>query len=257
MKNKNLSGLKPYIMAVLAIVFFNFSYAENETIFARVMENNLFSLKYVEDEWPNEEFYDYIDRCMKNQFEWKEYQKRQAVFQLLDKWAKKHNKPESNVCDDTITWKDLNLFYGQSDLQNYFAHRIDRTHTIFGRAMLYGTLVQPLTSVAEIEKRQSIIKYLIEHPSLIDELDQLLTSVRDAENMFLSFWTKDELKEFTYNYRYLQWPWKRLNKLVNSSETILTGMNSMMHNTHIMWTTSLFVGAGCLLPISLSKLCGY
>jgi DNA mismatch repair protein MutS len=257
MKNKTLFlRSMPYIMAFVGTLLFNFSYAKDETVFAKVMENNLFSLKYIEEEWPIEEYYSYIDRCMKTQNELKEYQKRQVVFQLFDKWALKHKRVESIVCSDQTTWKDLNLFCGQSDLQSYFASKIDRCNTIFGRAMLYTHLVQPHTDIKEIQKRQSIIKYLIEYPDLLQELDQALSAVQESENMFLSFWVKDELKEFALNYRYLQWPWKKLNNVVNKSDTILTGMNTVMHNTNIMWVTSLLAGAGILLPISVAKFCG-
>jgi DNA mismatch repair protein MutS len=244
-------------LVVLFSLICNISFAKDDSIFAHVMKSNLASVASHEDVWPDEEYYLYFDRCMKNQQNWQEYKKRQVVFQLFDKWAKKHRVPETTVCSDPVTWGDLNLFCGQSDLQSYFANKIDRTQTIFGRVTLLATLVQPTVDTQLLERRQKMIKYLVDHPELLHELDQALLAIRESENMFLSFWAKDELKEFANNYRYFQLPWNSLNKTVNRSEVVLTSMNAVMHYTNIVWVNSCILGATVMLPVSLLKLAGY
>lgn len=237
-------------------LLFNKGYAKDETIYAQVMKSNLASLTATEEEWPTEEYYIYIDRCMKTQQQLQEHKKRQVVFQLFDNWARKNKKSETTICNDPVTWSDLNLFCGQSDPLSYFANKIDRTQTVFGRISLLTALVQPTADTKTLEKRQTIIKYLIDNPALLHELDQALIAIKESENMFLSFWSKDELKEFANNYRYLQWPWKNLNKKVNRSEAMLTGMNAAMHNTNVLWVNSCIIGAAVMLPVSIAKLAG-
>lgn len=62
---------------------------------------------------------------------------------------------------------------------------LDHTQTPMGARLLRHWIKQPLLSVDEIHKRQDAIQVLMQHPTLLEQLDQLLDEVRDIERLMM------------------------------------------------------------------------
>lgn len=207
------------------------------------MEQNLPAIKPLDEEWPNEDYKSYLMRCMQYQYALHDQKKYTAAFKILNKALFKTSFIENNgVCDDPTTWQDLNIFCGQKNVSVYLASIIDRTSTAFGRAMLYIMLVNPTTSIETLEHRQEIIRYLLEHPELLEKLDRQLHVLKESENMVLSFWCDDPIRNEVRD-RYLQWPIKSLNNFVNKSKTLLSMFNAWGHIERCLYIRDYILGA--------------
>lgn len=213
------------------------------SIFKMVMEHNQPALNADDQEWPDEDFYHYFMRCMEYQCKLSDQKKRSAVFKILDRSILKKQFIGNTICDDVTTWQDLNLFCGQKDLSVYLASIIDRTRTSFGRAVLYSMLINPTASVQELERRQGIIRHLLENPPVLQALDDQLCSVQESESMFISFWCEDPIRQEIKKERYLQWPIKALNDYVNKSETCLSILNSWGHVERFLYLRDYILGS--------------
>jgi len=199
------------------------------TIFKQVMEQNQPSLSFAEEEWPDEDYKSYILRCMKYQAELNENKKRHTVFKMFDTCELKKQFTGNLIYNDQTSWQDLNLFCGQADVTNYLASIIDRTRTSFGRALLYSMLVNPTDSIKELERRQGIIRHLLDNPVVLERLDTGLRNLQQSENIMLSFWCDDTIRQEVKKNCYLHWPIKGLNDFVNKSETNLAILNMISH----------------------------
>lgn len=216
---------------------------EHETIFKKIMEHNQPAIEIVDQEWPDEDLYHYFMRCMQYQCDLDKQKKNSIVFKILERSILKKQFDGSTICDDPTTWQDLNLFCGQKKLSVYLASIIDRTNSSFGRAFLYSMLANPSASIEEIERRQAIIRYLLENPSLLENLDKNLQELGQSENMVLSFWTEDPIRQEIKKERYLQWPIKSLNDYVNKNETCLAILSICAHIERCLYLRDYLLGA--------------
>ncbi len=239
------------IRVYLGLVFFvvvsaGFLYAHEESLFRKVLDQNQPAIKHVDQGWPDEDYREYLNRCMQYQYQLHEQKKRTAVFKILERSRWGSICGTSSICSDTTTWQDLNLFCGQKDLSIYLASIIDRTCTSFGRALLYTMLVNPTVSIDELTRRQEIVRYLVEHPDFLEKLDHQLNIIKESENMVISFWCDDPIRQEIKRDRYLQWPIPWINDFVNKSELCLSLLNSWGHIERFLYVrdyalASLFV----------------
>ena len=107
----------------------------------------------------------------------------------------------SNILDQN-SWEDLNLFFNKSGANHCLAEVINRATTEVGRVTLYRMLAQPTADIAELKKRQAIIRELVENEPLFDALNNAAYLVRQHENLVLAFWDADALKGASRNLYY-------------------------------------------------------
>lgn len=212
------------------------------SIFKQVMEQNQPAIKSVDEEWPDEEFQAYIIRAMQYQYSLHDQKKRSAVFKILERSSLKERFVSNSISDDPTLWQDLNLFCGQKNLSVYLASTIDRTRTAFGRAVLYSMLINPTACIEEVQRRQSIIRSLLASPDLLEKLDKELRCIEESENMVISFWCEDPIRQEIKRDRYLQWPIKWVNDYVNKSETCLSILNSWSHIERFLYFRDYLLG---------------
>ncbi len=97
-------------------------------------------------------------------------------------------------------WQDLEL------LPSVF-NAVDRTATLFGKAELAKMLVdeKAVSSIQELERRQQVVKKLVENEVLFNELDTVINNFKKSEESFLIFFLSQNserqnlLKPFYYN----------------------------------------------------------
>ncbi|MFH1831188.1 MAG: hypothetical protein ABH827_00125 [bacterium] len=99
---------------------------------------------------------------------------------------------------DPETLIDLEVFSGQKNLQRNVADLFEpHLHTALGKVQLQKMLLQPLTNIDELQKRQEIIKLLLADSAHLAYLNQKLTELKKTENEFLWFWKN--IGEKTFN----------------------------------------------------------
>lgn len=220
---------------------------ESKTIYKKILQQNIQAFEYEEEDWESDRYYDFLKHCMDNAANLNDFRKRRAIFLMLDKKAKSQGWSESQVLNDPVTWKDLNLFCGTEDLKLYLGDKIDRTQTILGKAMLFASLAQPTTDIQALERKQRIIKELISNKKLFDEVESILKEFKASENMFVAFWSNDPLKHAA-DRRFFNFSSDALNDRLNYNPTILNVRNMFDHFTRLL-STGTTLTASVLLPI--------
>ena len=171
-------------------------------------------------DWPNEPCREYLYRCFNYQLNPQEIKKRRIIFKLFDSITAE-NSNNHNVLYDTITVKDLGLFAGQKNNEPYIAEIVDRTKTELGKVFLYGLIGNPIHDINLLQRRQSIIKYLVEHPNFLSKIDIPLDQCSASENMVLSLWAQDGFLNSTRR-RYFSLPYMtNINEQCNRSQLLL------------------------------------
>ncbi len=79
---------------------------------------------------------------------------------------------------------------------SWLVEKLDRTQTYIGSSCLGNTL-NPTNEISEIERRQSLIKTLMDNPHLFNNMTLALQSVAKSEEAVLTYW--NEKDPVTYN----------------------------------------------------------
>jgi len=211
------------------------------------MWQNLAAFTYEEEDWSEDRFYPYLVHVMKHQENLPEIPKRRAVFLMFDRHMERHNVLSNIILHDTKTWQDLNLFCGQTDLDQYLVHKIDRTYTIFGTINLCHMIAQSSCNVDVIQGHQAIIKEIVANKELMQALEKELSAFQSAENFLVSCWTKDLLKQAVFR-NYFSLTSSAVGNYFNDSPVALNVKSFIDHQQRIMVAASTSIAA-LLLPV--------
>jgi len=251
----NIHCLK-YILLPIFVVFFACA-AEHETtnIYKKIQPMNLASLTWEEEDWPNESFYGYLNRCFQYQVHLQEFKKRHIVFKLFDSLSIDQSACH-NCLYDASTMQDLNLLTGKKAGEPYIGQIIDRTHTQLGKVFLYGLMSNPIDDIDQLKRRQDIIKLLVDQQKLYARLDTILQQLAASENLLLSLWAQDGFLQTTKR-RYFNIPvLKSINEGCNKSIPLLQAKSMWDHYERTMFLLSGLVAAILLPTHSFSKITG-
>lgn len=200
-----------------------------------------------ERDWPDESFYDFLMRSMAYQRDPQLAKKRRCAFKIINTVV--FNSIDANtVLDDQMTWQDLQLFCGQPDAPaTTLLHHINHTSTELGRAMLACMLVQPSTDHELLKRRQQTIELLATNQELYDQLKLVLKAFSLIEPLFLSFWTKDQLRHASERH-YYSFPdqVQKLTNFLNNNALALDIKSVLEHAKRILWCGSTSIAAGVL-----------
>lgn len=236
--------LHRYVCVIVMLVYCSvLESAQPSCVLKNIIDQTYVPTDSDTQEWPDEEFYPYLVRNMHYQCHLAEQKKRSLVFKMLDTSLLKQQLENNTICNDKTTWQNLNLFCGQEDASRYLCSILDRTNTAFGWVMLRAMLVNPAVDVQELTRRQTIIRYLVNNPHILEKLDQGLQDIHLSENMFMSFWSDDPIRQEIKKERYLQWPIPILNDYVNTSEFWLSVINSWGHIERLLYLRDYILGA--------------
>jgi DNA mismatch repair protein MutS len=215
-----------------------------------VKKHNLSAYTWEDEEWPNEPFGDYLNRCMQYQGELQPFKKCKLAWNILERYYKQNQTPSNHVIgNDKLTWQNLQLLQGdEEDLQVYIANCVDRTSTEIGRVLLRAWIAQPTDDCIELQKRQSNAKFLLNNEVLFDELNQLLIEFKKSENFFLSFWLNDPLKQAASRHYWKLTRFPAIGDFVNENTTIL-GTSALIEHTTRVTSVGLMAATTALLPI--------
>ena len=107
-------------------------------------------------------------------------------------------KQATNLLDENAI-NDLNVLCGDKGApENHIFGKVDRTQTSFGKVELQRMLAEPLTDIAALKHRQTIVQALINDQALFNALDAELITMKQAETDMLWFWKQmdDAVKQF-------------------------------------------------------------
>lgn len=91
-------------------------------------------------------------------------------------------------------FKNINMFCGkENDVTAHLFKHIDKTHTTAGKIELQKMLAEPLCDIAELTRRQSAVKTLVENQELFDQLSERMNQLADAESAMLWFFKESDL----------------------------------------------------------------
>ena len=223
---------------------------ESTNMYRKTFQENSSMLTWQDEEWPNESFSEYLTRCYGYQQDMQEFKKRKSTAQMFDTVA-----PESfanAVLYDVVTGRDINLLSGSKIGDPYVAQLVDRTDTIFGKMALFALLNNPIDDINRLRERQTLIKMLIEHEDLYEQLKSVFALLAKSENMMLSFWMQDGFLQASKRF-YFQIPFfKAADAYMNSSSMALELKSLWGHQTRFL-STSISFFATFLLPLYLAS----
>ncbi|HLP34419.1 MAG TPA: hypothetical protein VK133_00255 [Amoebophilaceae bacterium] len=118
--------------------------------------------------------------------------------------------PPNQVLDQPVrlnsnAWSDLILFSGASTQpQHHLLARINHTNTIAGECALATLLVTPTADVPTLVRRQQTIRFFLENPDFLADVQKVLKNYHSIEPSLLSLWTATD-PLYTKEYRtYMQ-----------------------------------------------------
>lgn len=231
--------------------------SEKKTLYSKLQRINMGSLEWEEEEWPHEQFNEYLARCLRYQQEPQAFKKRKAVFTLFNEAEKqKGDVVYDAVLDDVVTWEDLALFRGSKDETKdvYLGNKLNRTLTEFGRVQFFRMLAEPTVDIAKIEQRQQIIKELATNDKLYNDLLSTFQELKKTENLLISFYGNDPLYNSAGNFCYVNIPSTRVNDTFNYNTTALKTINCYEYSKRLTFFAA-GVAASIVLPLyGLSRL---
>lgn len=90
---------------------------------------------------------------------------------------------ERYVWLDQFTVRNLELLESQHPSGTPLIDVLDQTVTPMGGRLLKKWVLLPLTSLPEIQARQEVVQYFIDHPDLADQVEQCLRRMGDLERL--------------------------------------------------------------------------
>lgn len=237
----------------LSLIFLFFFLQGNATnVYKKIQPYNMAMVPWQEEDWPEDKrFVDYLNRCFTYHSQLQPFKKRKLTFTIFDNVA--HHAPglvgypEHTVLADITTAQDITLISNKQDCP-YVAQILDRTKTELGKVAWYGLLAHPIYERDILEQRQTIIRYLMTHNSLLQELDDIYSNIQSCENILLSFWGQDNFQQAAQRC-YFDIPFfKEINDKLNNSHLALQINSLIGHQERFSGALFLLCGA-LLLPL--------
>lgn len=226
-------------------------------LYKKVEQHTLTHIPWIDEEWPQESFYDYLNRCMEYQRKPQEFKKCRSAFKLIYALQERYAHELTNVLSDTTTWQDLCLFSGTHGARDCLINKISRTSTQVGKAHLSCMLSNPTYSIKELEKRQRIIKELCENQTLFTQFEQALDAIAHAEPLMLSFWGYDPLEQSAQRH-YINVPGATaINDFINTNDVALEVSTMWDHQLRVIHAATSAMAAVVLPAYVLSTFAGY
>jgi len=162
-------------------------------------------------------------------------QLREKTFTLLAK-NDVQGSQDSSVVSTRTTLKDLDVYLGRGQTpQAHLLNAIDNTVTYIGQAGLAHMLAHPLINKTDLNSRQELVKELVSNPELLAQAEAILQKAKKSEQLFFSFWQKDD--QITADYiKGLYWN-NKLTKNLNESAAGLE-FGARLGNLHTAFDVS-------------------
>ena len=121
-----------------------------------------------------------------------EHEKRQRIFGIQ---ARNEKKEAANALTNDalrVTLKDLDVYYGSGRDPKKTLMREFECSTIFGEAELAYLFAHPSSDIQTLQKRQALVKELVENEQLFNQLSAILENAKKSESGFFSYWQSND-----------------------------------------------------------------
>jgi DNA mismatch repair protein MutS len=205
---------------------------ENKTLYfwEELSNLNLKSFKTERESFSANTFEEYLTYLLNTILNPKDFAKRELAFNIFKETDKKSENKKTTTKNEIRTWQDLNLFCGQSCAEKYVASSIDRTQTEIGKVAVCELLTTLTTNTNILQKRQALIKTLVDDEVLLKKLAQAFADLKTSENILLSFFDQfglGDLKQTAAQINNFSIP--ILDKKLNNSANALLLKNCFSH----------------------------
>ncbi len=208
-----------------------------------------------EEDWPNEPFGKFLDRCMDYQKNLQSFKKCKSSWGIVERCLEKYELDEESILNnDQTTWGNLQLFKSTNEESpdSRLVHHINRTKLSLGSRILESWIAHPVPrkKIDIVKNRQQAVYSLLNHPELFLAVDEQLSKIQSSENFILSFWLNDPLYN-TSSKNYFSYLGETVNEKLNSFPAILNMSSLWSHSQRgIQWASALF-GLGSLAQYSI------
>lgn len=209
-----------FLMSYLCVLLAGFSALCAASFATPVAEYCILQEICVEEDWPNEEYGDFLSRCMRYQRDLQPFKKVRSSWGIVTRCCEKRGIEGASVLNnDATTWQNLQLFHSahkevpSASLIRY----IDRTKLTLGRRLLELWIANPeaRSTIDVVKHRQAAVQSLISDQSLFESIEQHLSTIKASENFLLSFFLNDPLYN-TANKSYFKYFNNEINDKLNS-----------------------------------------
>lgn len=225
-----------------------------------VKQQSMSTHEWIDEDWPNESFSDYLNRCMDYQTNLQPFKKFKLAWNIAQRYLKRYykwNEPHHNsMHNDKISWLNLQILRGESDNETNLSivHAIDRTKTALGHVILRSWVAQPTNEYKLLQHRQACVRYLIDNIDLYNQLEELYTQFISYENLLLSFALNDPLEQAANRHYWKLTKFPAVEEFLNASPTILTTSFSMERIQQITSVGMMAATAALLPTFGISRL---
>jgi hypothetical protein len=150
-------------------------------------------------------------------------------------------QPMPSVIDTDPIREDLEYF----NRANFFS-KINITRTVFGKAVIARQAAEPTSDITELHRRQTLVKYFLEHEELFNAFDTLLLEIKKHEQIILSFFSEytdhiqSSFRSLYFAKEFEQW-----------LEPIAPGLGQGMNKSpKLLWVTEIF--QKCMFPLTIA-----
>ncbi len=168
---------------------------EQKTCLQKISDINMRSFPWEDDNWSAYSYVEWMKQYRPRRFNPQAREKRKNAFMVFKEIEKQHSNTIETALNDENTWQDLELFGDKKNSSHFFANALDRTVTEYGKIKLYWLMSQPIDKVDELVHRQTMIQVISQDEVLHQKINEQLIAIKDTENVFLSFWGNDSLKQ--------------------------------------------------------------
>lgn len=185
--------------------------SQKSSTFHKLAQLNMQTFSWQEPWWEESSSKSRIEQTLHNLINPCPKRKRHLAFDFFQSIEQHHDALPSVMSNDVETWRDVNLFKGDTDLKTYLASIIDRTVSELGRISLFKLLAHPISDLTTLTQRQQVIAALVDDPDLFNSIKTLLTSLAQSEGVVLAWWDKNYLKKEARRCFFKAWTGKPFN----------------------------------------------
>ena len=129
---------------------------------------------------------------------------------------------KSSVSIDNNVYDDLEFFKTNDGNNHSVSNTLSKnTITPYGKYVLDHILRNPTDNCDDIKERQWLIEYFMNNKNFSKKIKNILSSIKNPDNIFWLWKETDEQSQALYDIVYLKLP--IIDNFVNGSEIILTG----------------------------------
>jgi DNA mismatch repair protein MutS len=159
-----------------------------KTVLQKISDINMKTFSWKWEDWDTRTWREALEELQERTHNPKPKMKRILTFNLFEEVEKRQRFSTELTLNDEATWDDLNLFCGKTDSKKFIVNVLDRTQTEYGKVANFLLFAQPTTDITALKERQSVVQTFLENEELMLDCDKILSSLKESENVMLSFW---------------------------------------------------------------------